>query len=92
MESVVIPLDILVTCTSNLVSFLPFRKVLGKHRDVFTMVNAMQWVVRTVVQRANAITLVIDKDNKGIANSTLKLSIVTCKLSTVMGILYRDMP
>ena len=50
------------------------------------MVNAMQWAVRTVVQRANAITP--DKDDKGIAESTLRLSIVTCKPSTVMGILY----
>ena len=53
-----------------------------------TMVHAMQWVVRTVVQRANAVTLVIDKDDKGIADSTLRLSIVTCQLSNVMGILY----
>ena len=51
------------------------------------MVNAMKWAVRTVVQRANAITLVIDKDDKGIADSPLRLSIVTCKLSNDMGIL-----
>ena len=51
---------------------------------MFTMVNAMQWVVRTVVQRANAVTLVIDKDDKGITG----LRIVTCKLSTVMDLLY----
>ena len=29
---------------------------------------------------SNAITFVIDKDDKDIANSTLRLSIVTCKL------------
>ena len=52
------------------------------------MVNVMQWAVRTVLQRANAITLVMHKDNKNITNSTLKLSIVTCKRSTVMDILY----
>ena len=49
------------------------------------MVNTMQWAVRTVVQRNNAITLVIDKNYKDIADSTLRLSIVTCKLSTVYG-------
>ena len=59
--------------------------MLGKYTDMFTMVNAIQWAVKTVVQRANAITLIID--DKDIADSTLRLSIVTCKLSTVMGIL-----
>ena len=62
--------------------------MLGKYTDMYTMINAMQWEIRTVVERAYAITLVIDKDDKGIADSTLRLSIVTCKLSTVMGILY----
>ena len=55
---------------------------------MFTMVNAMQWALRTVIQRANAITLVKDKYDKGIEDSTLRLSIVTCKLTTVMGILF----
>ena len=52
---------------------------------MFTMVNAMQWAVRTVIQRANALTFVIDKDDKDIADSALRPSIVLYKLSTVMG-------
>ena len=62
---------------------------------MFTMVNAMQWAIRTVIQRANAITLVKDKIKmtKVSQIQPLRLSIVTCKLSTVMGsyTLYRDM-
>ena len=48
---------------------------------MFTMVNAMQWAV---VQRVNVITLVMDKDDKGI----IQFQQTKYCQSTVMGILY----
>ena len=46
---------------------------LGKYADMLTVANAMQWAVRTVVQRSDTIRLVINKDDKGITDSILKL-------------------